>query len=217
MKILSFDLKLIGLIFIVLLFFASNSILARMAIFTQNIDAFSFTFLRIISAMVILLFIYFYKNKKIKIDFKNNYISGFMFFLYAICFSYSYINMAAGIGTLILFAVVQLTMIILALFLNEKLTLKKIFGIAIAFEEDQKFVGKLFLKYVAENEDFHERLEELELSWADDFHISNSMIQKTIGFMKQNQPSHTLIKMLKDEEDRHFAKKLFLLSWFRLR
>ena len=80
MKILSFDLKLIGLIFIVLLFFASNSILARMAIFTQNIDAFSFTFLRIISAMVILLFIYFYKNKKIKIDFKNNYISGFMFF-----------------------------------------------------------------------------------------------------------------------------------------
>ncbi len=104
-----------------------------MAIFTQNIDAFSFTFLRIISAMVILLFIYFYKNKKIKIDFKNNYISGFMFFLYAICFSYSYINMAAGIGTLILFAVVQLTMIILALFLNEKLTLKKIIGITIAF------------------------------------------------------------------------------------
>ena len=133
MKILSFDLKLIGLIFIVLLFFASNSILARMAIFTQNIDAFSFTFLRIISAMVILLFIYFYKNKKIKIDFRNNYISGFMFFLYAICFSYSYINMAAGIGTLILFAVVQLTMIILALFLNEKLTLNKIIGITIAF------------------------------------------------------------------------------------
>ena len=80
MKILSFDLKLVVLVFIVLLFFASNSILARMAIFTQNIDAFSFTFLRIISAMIILLFIYFYKNKKIKIDFKNNYISGFMFF-----------------------------------------------------------------------------------------------------------------------------------------
>ncbi len=56
-----------------------------------------------------------------------------MFFLYAICFSYSYINMAAGIGTLILFAAVQLTMIILALFLNEKLTLKKFIGITIAF------------------------------------------------------------------------------------
>jgi len=133
MKSLSFDLKLVGLVFIVLLFFASNSILARMAIFTQNIDAFSFTFLRIISAMVVLLFIYFYKNKNLKIDFKSNYLSGFMFFLYAICFSYSYINMFAGIGTLILFAVVQLTMIILALFLNEKLTLKKFIGITIAF------------------------------------------------------------------------------------
>ena len=141
MKILSFDLKLIGLIFIVLLFFASNSILARMAIFTQNIDAFSFTFVRIISAMFVLLVIYFYKNKNLKISLKTNYLSGFMFFLYAICFSYSYINMAAGIGTLILFAVVQLTMIILALFLNEKLTLKKIIGIAIAF------AGLIYLLY----------------------------------------------------------------------
>ena len=133
MKSLSFDLKLIGLVFVVLLFFASNSILARMAINTQDIDAFSFTFLRIISAMIVLLVIYFYKNKNLKIDLKSNYLSGFMFFLYAICFSYSYINMLAGVGTLILFAVVQLTMIIVAIFLNEKLTLKKFIGITIAF------------------------------------------------------------------------------------
>ncbi|WP_418179218.1 DMT family transporter [Aliarcobacter lanthieri] len=133
MKNLSFDIKLIALIFIVLLFFASNSVLARMAIFTQNIDAFSFTFLRIASAMLVLFVIFFYKNKNLKISLKTNYLSGFMFFLYAICFSYSYINMLAGVGTLILFAVVQLTMIILALFFNEKLTLNKIIGITIAF------------------------------------------------------------------------------------
>ncbi|MFW3328852.1 DMT family transporter, partial [Aliarcobacter butzleri] len=133
MKSLNFDLKLIGLVFVVLLFFASNSILARMAINTQDIDAFSFTFLRIISAMIVLLTIYFYKNKNLKIDLKSNYLSGFMFFLYAICFSYSYINMLAGVGTLILFAVVQLTMIILAFFFNEKLTFNKIVGIVIAF------------------------------------------------------------------------------------
>jgi N utilization substance protein B len=51
-------------------------------------------------------------------------------------------------------------------------------------------------------------LEEKEMSWADDFHISNSMIQKTIGFFKENEPSHTLIKMIKDEEDRNFARRL---------
>lgn len=77
-----------------------------------------------------------------------------------------------------------------------------------SFEEDQKFIGKLFLRYIAENEDFHDHVEGLELSWADDLHISNSMIQKTIGFFKENEPSHTLIKMIKDEDDREFARKL---------
>ena len=54
----------------------------------------------------------------------------------------------------------------------------------ISFVDDQKFIGKLFLRYVAENTDLHDRFEEKEMSWADDFHIANSMIQKTIGFMK---------------------------------
>lgn len=81
-----------------------------------------------------------------------------------------------------------------------------------SFEEDQKFIGKLFLRYIAENEDFHEHLEEKEMSWADDFHISNSMIQKTIGFLKENEPSHTLIKMIKDKDDEAFAKKLLQIS-----
>ncbi len=77
-----------------------------------------------------------------------------------------------------------------------------------SFEEDQKFIGKLFLRYIAENEDFHEHVEEKELSWADDFHIANSMLQKTIGFLKESEPSHTLIKMIKDEDDREFARRL---------
>lgn len=77
-----------------------------------------------------------------------------------------------------------------------------------SFLEDQKFIGKLFLRYIAENEDFHTHLEERELSWASDFHIANSMFQKTIGFLKEDEESHTLIKTIKDDEDRDFAKKL---------
>lgn len=79
---------------------------------------------------------------------------------------------------------------------------------SVSFEEDQKFLGKLFLRYVAENEDFHDRLEDKELGWADDLHIANSMVQKTIGYLKHGEESHTLIKMIKDEEDRVFASKL---------
>ena len=79
---------------------------------------------------------------------------------------------------------------------------------SISFEEDQKFLGKLFLRYVAENEDFHARLEDKEIGWADDFHISNSMVQKTLGFFKEGKESNTLIKIIKDEDDRVFASKL---------
>ncbi|KQR93820.1 antitermination protein NusB [Chryseobacterium sp. Leaf180] len=77
-----------------------------------------------------------------------------------------------------------------------------------SFEEDQKFIGKLFLRYVAENEDFHDYVGDRELTWSDDIHIANSMVQKTIGFIKENEDSRTLIKMLKDEEDKDFAGKL---------
>lgn len=82
----------------------------------------------------------------------------------------------------------------------------------ISFDADQKFLGKLFLRYIAENEAFHDLVEEQEMSWTDDIHIANTMVQKTIGFMKPNEPSHTLIKIIKDEDDRVFAEKLIRSS-----
>lgn len=139
------DLKLFVLICVALLFLSANSILARMAIVTQNIDAFTFTFLRIISGSILLFIIYFYRKKRVDISLKKNWISGFMLFLYAICFSYSYINMLAGIGTLILFAVVQLSMILIALFYKEKMSLNKTIGILVAF------IGLVYLLYPKED------------------------------------------------------------------
>ena len=133
MNILSINFKLLVLLFLVLLFFASNSLFARAAIKTEDIDFLSYTFLRVFFAMLVLLIIYFYKNKNLKISLKSGFLSGFMFFLYAICFSYSYINMEAGLGTLILFAVVQLSMILIAIFYGEKLSFNKFFGVLIAF------------------------------------------------------------------------------------
>ncbi len=126
---------------IALVFLSANSILARMAIVTQNIDAFSFTFFRLFSGAIILSLTFFYKNKNLKINMKKNYLSGFMLFLYAICFSYSYINMEAGVGTLILFAVVQLSMILIAIFYKEKFTFNKALGVGLAF------LGLVYLLY----------------------------------------------------------------------
>lgn len=81
-----------------------------------------------------------------------------------------------------------------------------------SFEADQKFIGKLFLRYIAENDDFHQHIEELEISWTGDFHIANSIVQKTIGFLKEEEPSHTLLKMIRKEDDEDFAKKLLQLT-----
>lgn len=139
------DFKLFVLICVALLFLSANSILARMAIVTQNIDAFTFTFLRLFSGSILLFIIYFYRKKRLDISLKKNWLSGFMLFLYAICFSYSYINMLAGIGTLILFAVVQLSMIFIAVFYKEKMSLNKTIGILIAFS------GLVYLLYPKED------------------------------------------------------------------
>lgn len=141
----TFDLKLVVLICIALLFLSANSILARMAIVTQDIDAFTFTLLRIISGSILLFIIYFYRKKRLDISLKKNWLSGFMLFLYAICFSYSYIEMLAGVGTLILFAVVQLSMIFIAVFYKEKMNLNKTIGILIAFS------GLVYLLYPKED------------------------------------------------------------------
>jgi len=126
------DSNLIVLNITALIFLASNSILCKLAITNNYADAFSFTFLRLLFGSLTLFFIVSLKYKKIPKARKKNWCSSFFLFIYAITFSYAYINLDAGIGTLILFAVVQLTMISYALYNREKINLKQILGIVIS-------------------------------------------------------------------------------------
>ena len=139
------NLKLSILTFLALFSLSSNPVLCRMAMITNQIDAVSFTFFRILSGAVFLLLIYFYKTKTFDLNLKTNYLPPFMLFLYAITFSFSYENMEAGIGTLILFAVVQLTMIFMAFKHKESLNIQKLFGITLAFG------GLVYLLYPKED------------------------------------------------------------------
>ena len=127
------DLKLTFLVIIALFSLSTNPVLCRMAMISGQTDPVSFTILRIISGAIFLLFLNYLKHKNFGLDLKTNWLSAFMLFLYAITFSYSYVDMPAGIGTLILFAVVQLTMILMAFFYKEKLTINKILGMVLAF------------------------------------------------------------------------------------
>lgn len=124
-----------------LLFLALNSILCKAALVNNYIDAYSFTFFRLFFGAITLISLFYFKNKQFEISYKSNWITSFMLFIYAICFSYSYIKLDAGFGTLLLFGVVQVVMLISSIFLKEKVNLQKVLGMMIAF------VGLVFLLY----------------------------------------------------------------------
>ena len=126
------NIKFIFLIALSLLFLASNSIFCKLALVNNYIDAYSFTLVRLLFGAITLILIYFYKTKKIYFSKKINWLSSFMLFSYAICFSYSFVNIDAGMGTLLLFTVVQIVMVLFSLFQKEKITVQKFFGVILA-------------------------------------------------------------------------------------
>jgi drug/metabolite transporter (DMT)-like permease len=137
--------KLFTFTILSLLFLALNSILCKVALVNNYIDAYSFTFYRLFFGALTLVFLLYYKNKKFTISLTTNWITSFMLFLYAICFSYSYIILDAGFGTLLLFGVVQVIMLVSSIFYKEKINLQKILGMIIAF------IGLSYLLYPKES------------------------------------------------------------------
>lgn len=133
------------LIIVSILFLALNSILCKAALFNNHIDAYSFTFFRLFSATVMLLILFYYKHKKITFYTNKNWVTSFMLFLYAITFSYAYLDIDAGFGTLLLFGIVQVVMVVSSLIYKERLTLIKLFGIMISL------FGLIYMLYPQEN------------------------------------------------------------------
>lgn len=100
--------------------FAFNSILCRLALGADLIDAAGFTSIRLISGAAALLVISLFfgsKNEAVK---QGNWLSAFFLFAYAICFSFAYTRLTTATGALILFGSVQATMIISALIKGER-------------------------------------------------------------------------------------------------
>lgn len=112
--------------------FAFNSILCRLALGMNLIDAASFTTVRLISGAIALTIIYFIIGRKNAESLKGNWPSAFFLFAYAICFSFAYNKLTAGLGALILFGCVQATMIIYALVKGEKPNVLEWLGLLVA-------------------------------------------------------------------------------------
>lgn len=114
--------------------FAANSVLCRVALGGQFIDPVSFTTLRLVSGALALIFISSLvgesgpPHRK-----KGTWGSGFALFVYAAAFSIAYVSLSTGMGALILFGAVQVTMIGAAIKSGENLGPSQWFGSALAF------------------------------------------------------------------------------------
>lgn len=126
-------MKIIFYTIIALVCFAFNSILCRLALGNETIDAVSFTTIRLISgALTLLLISFIYNQKQVELK-RGNWFSAFFLFAYAICFSFAYLQLTTATGALILFSSVQLTMICLALIKGERPQIIEWIGLALAF------------------------------------------------------------------------------------
>jgi drug/metabolite transporter (DMT)-like permease len=112
--------------------FAFNSILCRLALGAEAIDAASFTAVRLISGAVTLLLIFSFFGRKDAGAKKGNWLSAFFLFAYAICFSFAYLGLTTATGALILFGSVQMTMIAAALFKGERPRILEWLGLFVA-------------------------------------------------------------------------------------
>ena len=113
--------------------FATNSVLCRLALGKESIDAAGFTVIRLLSGAIVLWAILKLSNRKNSSPTKGSWFAGCMLFLYAVAFSFAYMTLETGTGALILFGSVQLTIILLSLFTGNRLHLTEWGGLILAF------------------------------------------------------------------------------------
>ncbi len=121
------------LTFIALSAFAANSVLCRYALAMDQIDPASFTLIRLVSGVFALFIIMRLRNGKQASRQKGSWFAGFMLFLYAACFSFAYLKIDTGMGALILFGSVQISMILVAIKSGYRLHATEWLGLSIAF------------------------------------------------------------------------------------
>jgi len=118
-------MKLILLTSLTMLAFAGNSVLCRMALAGETIDAASFTAIRMASGALMLTILLLFRaefrgQNRYRILRAGSWHSAAWLCLYATGFSFAYLSVNTATGALILFGAVQLTMMIASLISGER-------------------------------------------------------------------------------------------------
>ncbi len=123
-------LPYILLTLLTLVAFAGNSLLCRLALKHSDIDAASFTTIRLFSGAVILWLIA--RGRPRDTTGQGSWSAAFALFAYAAAFSFAYLNLTVATGALLLFGAVQGTMIGYGIRKGERLSRLKAAGIVLA-------------------------------------------------------------------------------------
>jgi drug/metabolite transporter (DMT)-like permease len=111
--------------------FAGNSLLCRLALKHTNIDAASFTTIRLASgALTLWLIARFGRGAR---EGGGNWLSALALFVYAAGFSFAYVSLPTASGALLLFGAVQATMISHGIWHGERLLKAQLAGLMLAF------------------------------------------------------------------------------------
>jgi len=124
--------KTFGYTLLALIAFAGNSIICRIALKETAIEPALFTSIRLISGALVLMLIVLLTAKSDEKKSKGSWFSAAMLFIYAAAFSYAYVSLEAGTGALILFGIVQITMIAFSLLSGNKMSLTEWLGVVVA-------------------------------------------------------------------------------------
>jgi len=118
---------------IALIAFAANSVLGRMALGGDSIDPVSFTLIRLMGgAAALTLILWITSKRESRQTLEGSWSSGIALFAYAISFSLAYISLSSGTGALVLFAAVQITMLLAAFRSGESMSLFQWAGFIVA-------------------------------------------------------------------------------------
>lgn len=125
------SLKITLLTVLAMIAFAANSVLCRISLGNDLIDAASFTTIRLVSGTICLLVIVISRNGQLRLG-APRWAPILALFAYMACFSFAYQSLSAGTGALLLFGFVQLTMISVAIYKGERLPLRAWGGLLLA-------------------------------------------------------------------------------------
>ena len=129
-----YNLKLIFLTVLTMVAFAANSILCRLALLGQGNSPMSFTLVRLAAGSVVLstFFVRLRNAEPLQIKLKTLFGPALLF-SYAMFFSFAYVKISTGVGALILFASVQITMVLASILKKQILSLQQKIGFGLAF------------------------------------------------------------------------------------